>query len=156
MHVEIKKIDLEKEVGRLVEIEAQIFSSADRLREEAFEGTECYWMVVDDVIAGCTSLRHNYIVSAEHGLVRCEGSIYIVSTAILPEFQGRGLGNQLKEWQVSYAKAKCFARITTTCRASNLRIIKLNEKFGFKASGIIPNCYHDPEESGTIMKLELQ
>lgn len=155
MDVEIKKIDLAKEVSRLVEIEAQIFSPSDRLREGDFEGTECYWLVVDGVIGGCTALRHDYVVSASRGLVQCAGGIYIVSTGILPEFQGMGLGKKLKAWQISHAKSEGFVSMATMCRASNLRMIRLNEKFGFKATGTIPSCYRDPEESGTIMELEL-
>ena len=156
MHAEFIKIDLEKEVDRLVEMEAKIFSPSDRLLAKHFEGTECYWVVADGVIVGCTAFRHNYIVVKELGLISCEGGFYIMSTGIMPEFQGIGLGNKIKEWQISHAKAEGFVRITTMCRENNLRMINLNKKFGFAVSSLVfPNSYHDPEESGIIMYLDI-
>jgi ribosomal protein S18 acetylase RimI-like enzyme len=59
-------------------------------------------------------------------------SLYICSTGILPEFQGKGRGNLFKCWQVAYAPHHGFNRIVTNHRKSNRRIIKLNESFGFK------------------------
>lgn len=155
MIIEFRKIDLEKEVDLLVEMEAKIFSPSDRLRAENFEGTECYWIVTDSVIAGCTSLRNSYIATESYKLIWCEEAIHIVSTGILPEFQGKGFGNQIKEWQISYAKSRCCIVMTTVCRRGNLRMIGLNEKFGFKVSGTVTNSYHDPEEDGIIMALNL-
>ncbi|MFY9457512.1 MAG: GNAT family N-acetyltransferase [Candidatus Spechtbacterales bacterium] len=155
MKIEVRRIDLGTELSRLVEIEARIFSESDRLREVDFEGTECYWFLAGGVIAGCTALRRECVISPSDGLVQCAGGIYIISTAILPEFQGGGLGKKLKAWQIAYAKSEGFVRMATVCRESNARMIGLNKKFGFRALYVIPNCYHDPEESGIVMELEL-
>jgi ribosomal protein S18 acetylase RimI-like enzyme len=82
-------------------------------------------------------------------------SLYIMSTEIAPQFQGRGFGTKQKQWQIEQARQDGFEVMVTNMRQSNSRIINLNEKFGFTTREIVPGYYSDPEETALVMELNL-
>lgn len=86
---------------------------------------------------------------------RSQGSLYIATTGILPRFRRQGFGALLKTWQIAYARRNRFDRILTNTRKSNLAMIKLNQKFGFKIIRTTPRYYQDPIESTVVMELAL-
>jgi ribosomal protein S18 acetylase RimI-like enzyme len=40
-------------------------------------------------------------------------------------------------------------------RESNIRIIRLNKKFGFTTRELVPGYYPDPEEAAVVLELKL-
>ena len=116
-------------------------------------------MIVDGVRAGCCAFeRHADFQEDLRGdgrNPRLRGSLYIASTGILPRLQGRGLGAVLKTWQIAYARCHGFTRILANTRKSNLRMIGLNRKFGFRVVRITRGYYHDPVEATVVMELRL-
>ncbi len=98
-------------------------------------------MLVDGVKAGCCAFHHTG-----------SRTLYIATTGILPRFQGFGLGGLLKAWEIAYARYHGFASHT---RKKNTRMMKLNQKFGFRAVRTIRGYYSDPPDSGVLMELAL-
>jgi len=62
-------------------------------------------------------------------------SFYIESTAVLPEYQGKGVGKILKEALIEEVRKKGYKRITS--HATNEIIKHINEKFGFRVIGFV-------------------
>lgn len=83
------------------------------------------------------------------------GSLYLVSTALIPRYQGRGIGTFLKSWEIQWARKHGFDRICTNCRASNAGSLRLNKKFGFRVTGRKPRYYKKPVEDAIVLKLRL-
>ena len=65
------------------------------------------------------------------------------------------MGAKQKEWQIEYARQHGFEGIVTNMGESNVRLIRLNEKFGFKTRGIAPGYYSNPEERALVMELKV-
>ena len=144
------------EMGLLCELDVKIFGDEDAFNTpDLWEGLEAFFVVVNGLIVGSTALRHNTDVaeSYEADYAELHGSLYIVSTGIVPEWQGQGIGSKVKEWQVDYAQAHRFARIVTNARTSNTRSIKLNQKLGFQIIQSIPGWYGD--ESTVVLERKL-
>jgi len=146
MKVEFPKVIIPDEIPALLDFDKKAFHDrpADVFSEEAWKEYESYWMVVDGEVVGCAAFDETN-----------KDELWIASTAILPELQGRGLGRKFKEWQIQYARANGFKRIGTVMRPSNARIIKLNGQFGFKPGKMRPNLYDNPVEDGIEMELLL-
>lgn len=151
MKLEMKQADVSVEASALAQLDKQIFSAADCFGPEAWNGSEAFWILADGRIVGSVAMELNAGVRSPHS----PGCLYVTSTGILPEFQGRGIGTFAKQWQIEYARRKGFVRIETNCRASNSRILSLNKKFGFVPTREIPHCYKDPEESAIVLELVL-
>ncbi len=116
-------------------------------------------MIVDRRKAGCCAFQRDIdfqedIREDRENIVR-EGSLYIVTTGILPAFQGLGLGRLMKAWQVSYARRHGFSRMVTNTRKSNKRMIALNRNFGFRVIRTTPAYYSNPPEATAVMELML-
>lgn len=158
-NVEIYPADI-SEIAALVALDEQIFlpTSEDPFTESQWRSFESFWIVRDGKKVGSFSFCPNKDVwnppEADAPPDR-EGSLYLVSTGILHEYQGQGIGNKVREWQIAYAKQKGFSRIVTNHRQNNARIIHLSEKYGFKKIADIPHYYHDPDESAVVMELQL-
>ena len=61
---------------------------------------------------------------------KCNSSIYVESIAILPNFQGNGLGDGLMEMFMADSKKEGYSRITL--HATSEGMLRLAEKKGFK------------------------
>ncbi len=66
---------------------------------------------------------------------RKNDSFYIESTAVLPEYQGRGIGKMLKKILIEEVRKMGYKRIV--CHATNEKIKHINEDFGFRVIGHI-------------------
>jgi ribosomal protein S18 acetylase RimI-like enzyme len=86
---------------------------------------------------------------------RREGSLYIASTGILPNFRGKGFGQLSKAWQIAYARVNGFSRIVTNTRRRNAAMIALNKKFGFRVLRTTPRYYREPTDATVVMELFL-
>jgi len=105
-------------------------------------------MVEHDEIVGCSA----FIRNVDYDDAPREGCLHIVSTGVLPEARGRGLGRKQKEWQFEFARREGFHTIVTNMRRSNAQIIHLNSELGFEERKIHPNFYVDPQEDAIVME----
>jgi ribosomal protein S18 acetylase RimI-like enzyme len=142
MNIEFHKANIPEEIDALLEFDRKVFASfpADLFDPEEWADYESYWMVADGKTVGCTAFMHD--VDYDGG--PRPKTLYIASTGVLPEFQGRGLGTKQKQWQIEYARKHGFEVMVTNMRESNIPSIKLNEKFGFKRRTLVPDYYSDP------------
>ncbi|MDQ6735124.1 MAG: GNAT family N-acetyltransferase [Nitrospirota bacterium] len=116
-------------------------------------------MIIDRMKIGCCAFERHVDfqedIREDGDNPALRGSLYIVSTGILPAFTRQGFGQLLKCWQISYARHHGFTRIVTNTRESNKLMIVLNEKFGFKTLRTTSDYYEDPFEPTVVMELGL-
>lgn len=159
MQVEFCKAILPEEASKLRELDVLLFAS-DAFEEDYWHRLpESYWINIEGRIAGCTAFSPNTDfqedVREDGENVFQEGSLYIETTGILPEYRGQGLGAYVKRWQVDYAMQNGFKRIVTNCRKSNSAIIAINERQGFKVIRTTEAYYEDPTEATVVMDILL-
>jgi GNAT superfamily N-acetyltransferase len=148
---------LRSERNALAAFDRRVFSKSDAFDAEDWAGLDAYWMMIDGQRAGCCAFeRDAHFANVSTGeIAKCSGSLYIVSTGILPEYQGMGLGDRFKQWQIAWARTHGFDRIVTNCRRSNRAIIRLNRKHGFEVIGLTRgNYYWQPAEPAVMMELK--
>ncbi|WP_214812792.1 MULTISPECIES: ribosomal protein S18-alanine N-acetyltransferase [unclassified Exiguobacterium] len=75
---------------------------------------------------------------------------HITNIAVLPEFRGQGIGNQLLAELVAFAKSKGLVGLTLEVRVSNVGAQKLYEQFGFTQAGRRRRYYQDNNEDAYI------
>ena len=146
MELEFRRVDVEKELRRLRDFDKKVFPAADLFPASFWRVAEVYWMLVDGKRVGCCALQDE---------LGADGVLAISSTGILPAWQGIGLGRVMKAWQVAYARRHGYGRVVTETRASNERMIRLNQAFGFRIVRTTPGFYFDPEEAAMEMELVL-
>jgi ribosomal protein S18 acetylase RimI-like enzyme len=153
MSVEFRRVRVPDEIEVLCEFDRKAFASfpADLFDPEEWAEYESYWMIVDGNTVGCSAFVRD-VDYDEQPRPKC---LYIMSTGVLPEFQGRGLGSKQKQWQIEYAIERGFEIIVTNMWESNTRISRLNNKFGFTTRELVPGYYSDPEEAAVVMELKL-
>ena len=144
MRLEFVAAVLPRELDALMQFDARVFRKPDRFDKAYWRVCSSYWMVVDGVRAGCCAFEV------------LPGGLYISTTGLLPQYQGKGLGSVLKRWQIEYARRKGFERVVTNTRKSNTRMIDLNHKFGFRITRIEPGYYARPREATVVMELDLK
>lgn len=145
MELEFRRVDVANELRRLRDFDKRIFPKGDLFPSAYWRECQVFWLLVDGKRVGCCALQE-----AEE-----DGALSIASTGILPAWQGFGLGRVMKAWQVAYARCNGFRRLITETREGNLRMIHLNESFGFRIVRTLPDHYFDPDESGVEMELVL-
>ena len=152
--IEFRKVIIPDEIEALCEFDRKAFYAypSDIYAPERWQECESYWLIADGRMVGCTAFERNIDYDSRPR----PGCLYISSTGVLPEVQEQGFGSAQKKWQIEYAKRNGFTRIVTNMRQSNERIIKLNEKFGFKRRKIHPHYYGDPDEAAIVMELDLE
>jgi len=151
--VEFRKALVPDELGRLLDFDRKAFARypADLFDERTWMALLSYWLIVDGVIVGCTALEQHMDYDGSSR----PGALFISSTGVLPEFQGRGYGKLQKQWQIEYARKNGFTTVVTNMRESNQRIILLNEQFGFARRKLHTNYYKDPAEAALVMELRI-
>jgi ribosomal protein S18 acetylase RimI-like enzyme len=158
MKTEFRKA-LPTEIGELAAFDGKIFRRSDRFPKAYWKHLEAYWMLVDDVKVGCCGFEKGVDfqedIREDESNCRMDGTLYISTTGILPQFQGKGFGQLLKCWEIAYARYHGFTRIVTNTRKRNRSMIALNRKFGFEVIRTTPNYYSDPADSTVVMELDL-
>jgi ribosomal protein S18 acetylase RimI-like enzyme len=158
MNVEFRRAILPKERQSLVAFDRKAFKQ-DAFDAEEWSKCEAWWMLVDRRKVGCCAFEPH--VDFQHDVREDDvnphkkGSLFIVSTGILPDLQGSGLGTLMKAWQIAYARQNGFKRIVTNVRKSKVAMIELNKKFGFSKIRTTPSYYEDPIEPTVVMELVL-
>jgi ribosomal protein S18 acetylase RimI-like enzyme len=153
MLLEFRKARTPEEIPALCALDRRIFHDypSDLFLPETWSHLETYWMIADGETVGCSAFLHHVDYSGRQR----PGTLYIMTTGVLPEYRNRGYGRAMKEWQVEYAKKNRFKTIVTNSRQSNTRMIELNRSLGFKVRRLEPHYYHDPDEAAVVMELRL-
>ncbi len=144
MKTEFLKVRLPADLQRLVTFDHHAFAKSDWFASGDWKEYTSYWMLVNNRRVGCCAFQPQ------------GDSLYIASTAILPEKQGIGFGQLLKAWQIAYARSNGFKRIVIHTRKSNRAMIAVNRKFGFRVVRTVAGYYADPVEPGVVMELRLK
>jgi ribosomal protein S18 acetylase RimI-like enzyme len=158
MHTEFRRALLPQELRSLVLFDHKAFSQypADWFRREDWNEYEAWWMIIDRQKMGCCAFARYRDFREELGEAHqhraLQGSLYIVTTGILPAWRGLGFGQLLKCWQIAYARRHGFTRLLTNTRKSNQAMIGLNQKFGFQVIRSVPNYYVNPREPALVME----
>jgi ribosomal protein S18 acetylase RimI-like enzyme len=161
MHTEFRRVITPKEMRSLILFDRKAFHDypGDWFTQATWQTYESWWMILGKRKIGCCAfgLHADFQedIHPDENNPHRRGSLYIVSTAILPQFRGKGFGTLIKAWQLSYAKHRGFRRIVTSSRKSNKTMIRLNAKFGFKIVRTAPGYYEDPPESAVVMERRL-
>jgi len=153
LHLEFSKAMMPQEIEALCEFDKMVFAAypSDLFDKEDWAEYDSYWMTLDGKRIGCSAFAYDIDFD---GTPR-PNCLYIASTGILPEYQGQGFGSKQKRWQIEFAKERDCRAIVTNMRQSNLRVIRLNEKFGFLQRETSPGYYSDPDEAALVMELRL-
>lgn len=119
-------------------------------------GLRSFWLIQKRKRIGACCVKHHATFSTDKYAFskRAYGTLYITSTAVLPQFRQHGFGAVLKAWQIAYARTHGFTKIVTNIRVSNTASIRLNLKFGFTIVDQFEKCYPDGENA-VIMELDL-
>lgn len=81
-------------------------------------------------------------------------TLRIFSIAVLPEFQGIGIGKQIMDYIVQFARLKKFERVSLEVIQSNDKLIQYYKNLGFSVSEELPE-YYSKTENGLRMVLPL-
>lgn len=160
MKTEFREALLPRELRSLVAFDRRVFSRSDRFPSSDWASYKSFWLIVENKKIGCCAFLEN--VDFQHDSradgvnPRRKGSLYIVTTGILPSFQGRGFGSLLKSFQVAYANRNGFTRIITNTRETNAAMIALNQKYDFQVLRTTPRYYSEPAASTVVMELRLK
>jgi ribosomal-protein-alanine N-acetyltransferase len=80
---------------------------------------------------------------------------HITNIALLPDFRGKGIGENLLKEMMRIAQWFGTKKMTLEVRVSNEAAQRLYEKLGFEKSGIRPKYYMDNMEDAIIMWVDL-
>lgn len=131
----------EKIADAVVKIENACFSepwSRDAVLSSYNFNTKFFVAEKDGVIIG-------YI-----GVQNIAGEGFITNVAVLPDYQGCGVGTALLNTAVEFCKSAGMVSLSLEVRKSNLTAIKIYEKAGFKTVGQRKNFYSKPTEDAVI------
>lgn len=134
----------ESDLDSVMEIEEASFPtpwSRNAFLSEIYENRRAYYLVA----------RDNGHVAGYVGIWVILDEGHVTNLAVHPNFRRQGIGEQLMQSIISYARSRGAKRITLEVRASNLTAQSLYEKLGFVGVGTRPGYYHDNGEDAVIM-----
>jgi len=151
--IEFRPASLPDDLEALQRLDEKIFADypGDLFTSDEWLLFDSHWMLENGQIIGCAA----FLADVDYDFSPRPGCVHIVSTGVLPERRGRGLGKLQKEWQIEYARSSGFQVMVTNMRRTNRRIIRLNELLGFQFRLIAPAYYLDPPEDAIVMELRL-
>lgn len=159
METEFRRTEPEREWRSLMLFDRKIFPAGDCFPASYWRAVESYWLLVDGKKVGCCAFERHVDMQEDvrsDGLnLPHSGTLYIVSTGIAPERQGRGFGRLMKAWQICFARQEGFRRVITNVRSRNRAMRKLNQEFGFRVLRITKGYYADPPDATVVMELRL-
>lgn len=161
MRTEFRRATVAGDLRSLIAFDHKAFHDfpSDWFDREAWEECEAWWMLIDGKKVGCCAFQRHRDFREDIGTDGMNpylpGSLYIVTTGILPQARGLGLGRLLKCWQIAYARHHRFSRIVTNTRKRNRAMIGLNRSVGFRTIRTTPHYYQAPDEPTVVMELRL-
>jgi ribosomal protein S18 acetylase RimI-like enzyme len=139
------------ELDEILAFDSSVFSNpGDYMSREDWLECEAYWLIVDDERVGCCALQTN----VDYDDTSKPSSLYIASIAIAVASRGRQLGTRFTEWQIEHARERGFSMIVANTRRSNVAMIAVYRKLGFKERAVI-DYYDEPRERMIIFDLAL-
>lgn len=131
-------------IDQVVEIEEQCFAiswtKADFIREINENKLAIYFVAIyNDKVAGYAGMWH--VVTEGH----------ITNIAVLPEYQGQGIGDALVQALLATAEEREMIGVTLEVKIGNSKAQKLYVKYGFRSEGIRKRYYEDTGEDAIIM-----
>jgi ribosomal-protein-alanine acetyltransferase len=88
-------------------------------------------------------------------LGRAHDSAEIESLAVSPAFRRRGLGREICERLLAWARNRGATQAFLEVRVSNAAAQSLYESLGFQESGVRRAYYQDPDEDALVMTMAL-
>ena len=156
MKTEFRAVLLPRELRSLVAFDRAVFSESDSFHPSDWAAYKSFWMIVENKKIGCCAFLEDVEflqdIRSDGANPRRKGSLYIVTTGILPAFQGRGFGNLLKSFEIAYAMRNGFTRIVTNTRKRNAAMLALNRKYHFQVVRTSPRYYSDPTDATVVME----
>ena len=114
-----------------------------RMLAEELENACAAFLVAEDADSGQVVGYAGLLVMADEG--------YITNVAVFPEYRRRGIGAQIIEVFMNFARANRLAFLTLEVRPSNAAAIALYQGFGFEEVGRRKNYYDLPKEDALIL-----
>lgn len=114
-----------------------------RMLAEELENACAAFLVAEDADSGQVMGYAGVLVMADEG--------YITNVAVFPEYRRRGIGAQIIEVFMNFARANRLAFLTLEVRPSNAAAIALYQGFGFEEVGRRKNYYDLPKEDALIL-----
>ena len=132
-------------LGDLERLEKICFSRpwSKRMLAEELENACAAFLVAEDADSGQVVGYAGVLVMADEG--------YITNVAVFPEYRRRGIGAQIIEVFMNFARANRLAFLTLEVRPSNAAAIALYQGFGFEEVGRRKNYYDLPKEDALIL-----
>jgi [ribosomal protein S18]-alanine N-acetyltransferase len=94
-------------------------------------------------------------VAAYLGYWEAPQEAHIINLAVHPDFRGRGLGRELMEYCLEYARKRGAGLATLEVREGNGAARRLYEKCGFRLAAIRKKYYSDNQEDAVVMIRDL-
>jgi len=130
---------------KVIEIEKEAFNEFNPL---------LFMMAYDSSSDGFLIAENNgCIIGFIVGIVSASDEVRILSLAVSPTYQNRGIATALLKKFIEIYRAKGILSIKLEVRASNLRAQKLYMSLGFNTVKIIPSYYTDGENGFQMVKL---
>lgn len=79
-------------------------------------------------------------------------SYHLHNLAVMPAYQGQGLGSEVLRFLQSYLERLALQAIELEVRASNVRGLALYKKLGYRVIGIRRRYYREPTEDAILMQ----
>lgn len=138
----------EQDIDQILEVEHASFTtpwSREAFMNELYNNKFAVYIVLEEdkkIIGYCGA----WIVIDE---------AHVTNVAILPEYRGRKLGEELLKKLMSVAMEMGTKSMTLEVRVSNHVAQSLYRKLGFQNGGIRKNYYSDNQEDGLVMWVNL-
>ena len=139
----------ERDLDAIMEVEKQCFTlpwSREAFYNELHQNRFAHYLILeedDNVIGYCGAWL---VVDEAH----------ITNIAVLPAYQGRGLGKVLLSSMIEECKLRAIERMTLEVRESNLVAQSLYRKLGFVEGAIRKNYYSDNQEDAIVMWVNIE
>ena len=135
-------------------------SSVYQIETACFPGTS--WKQ-EDFIHSLSAAEQHYLVARREDMIVGFAAIYVmadtadlVNIAVLPAYQGQGIGTCLMKALLERAVQCKVGEITLEVRASNEAAICLYRSFGFDRIAVRKDYYSRPVEDADIMQLNMR
>lgn len=139
------KIELmdENNVEGASQVEFQCFTDpwSTNLLKKEIENPLAYYIVI----------KIDEKVVAYAGFWDIAGDAQIMNVAVMPQFQGKKLGDILMKTMIDEAQKKNLESMSLEVRVSNEKAINLYQKYDFEIKGRRKNYYQDNNEDAYIM-----
>ena len=139
----------ERDLDAIMEVEKQCFTlpwSREAFYNELHQNRFAHYLILEEdnkVIGYCGAWL---VVDEAH----------ITNIAVLPAYQGRGLGKVLLSSMIKECMLQAIKRMTLEVRESNLVAQSLYKKLGFVEGAIRKNYYSDNQEDAIVMWVNIE